>query len=443
MAKVKKKTDDIEKLTHIKEYFEQQVILKGICDNVVSEYVSDDGEGCECFDCTADCKGYTLHIKFQMLISSINIEFNFSYSGNDIKFSLDDVLNVLDINDFNEYFFDADAENERSQEEAIDDVLSLIDKYDYDIRKAGEDTYFPRMCDMHNEDEALFNSDKVKIRDILKLSSLEVKLRKSKSEKDKNAYIKFVEKQEQKVGIENKTKRFVEYLKLGYDVPDSQEVYENTLKYDKTALLCYVICDVIGLIVAFAIFIADHTAISQKGIITVGFIEYLFTAVSGLCFGYVLSRIFGTKIILVLTPSENRDSALKSRKNRFDDLDFFEKIFAKYIAPVLAAVVMIFCTLLACSGVCVTDNSVIDHNLIGDTEYKYEDVTVYLSKGYWEDDEYYEYDYPCYVFDAGNEITVETGEIRKEEHQKAIKNVLNKNGIKPQIIDKNSQKPKE
>lgn len=197
------------------------------------------------------------------------------------------------------------------------------------------------------------------------------------------------------------------------------------------------------LIASIALFFASYSAVSQKEIITADFVDYLFTAVSGLCFGYILSRIFGTKIIFAMTKAENRDSALKSRKNRFDDLDFFEKIFAKYIAPVLAAVVMIFCTLLACSGVCVTDNSVIDHNLIGDTEYKYEDVTVYLSKGYWEDDEYYEYDYPCYVFDAGNEITVETGEIRKEEHQKAIKNVLNKNGIKPQIIDKNSQKPKE
>lgn len=445
MAKAKKKNseNDKEKLTPIKEYFEQQAVLKGFSDNVSCEYVSDDEEGCECFECTSDFNGYTFNIKFQMLISSINIEFSFLYPGSDVKFSLDDVFNVLDINDFNEYFFDADSKDKQSQEKAVDDVLFLIDKYDYDIRKAGEDAYFSRMLDMHNEDEALFNSDKVKIRDILKLSSLEVKLRKSKSEKAKNAYIKFVEKQEQKAGAENKTRRFVQYLKSGYDVPDSQENYENTLKYDKSALLCYVLCDVMGLIVAFAVFFADYTAVSQKGIIITGFVDYLFMAVSGLCLGYILSRIFGTKIILALTKEENRDSALKSRKKRFDDLDFFEKIFSKYIAPFFAAVVMVFCVLIACSKVCITDNTVINHDLLGDTEYKFEDVNVYLSKGHWEDDEYLEYDYPCYVFDAGNGTTVETGEIRDEKNQKAIEDILNKNGIKPQIIDKNSQKPKE
>ena len=167
------------------------------------------------------------------------------------------------------------------------------------------------------------------------------------------------------------------------------------------------------------------------------------TVISGFCLGYILTRIFGTKLIFALTPLDNKDSAMNFRKKRFDDLDFADKIFQKYIAPVLAFVIMIFSILIACGRVCIASDCVIEHNLIGDTQYKYEDVTVYLSKGVWEDDEYIKYDYPCYVFEHENEIIIETGEISDENTQRDIEKIFKDNAIEPQILDEKSQKLKE
>lgn len=438
MSKVKNKTADKEKLTFVKDCFEQQIVLKGLCTDVECEYVEDDGEECEAYYCTCDCNGYTLNVKLQSFI-----EFDFLYSGNDIKFSLDDVFNVMDVNDFNDYFFECDYEDKQGCENIIDNVLSLIAKYDYYIRKAGEEANISRMTDMHSEDERLYNNDNVKLRDILKLSLLEMKLCKTKSEKAKNAYIKFVQKQQQKVGIDNKTKRFVEYLKSGYDIPDNQSE-DDFSKYDKTALLCYIICDVIGLIIAFAVLFVDYSVISHQGVVIgINTVDYLFTVISGFCLGYILTRIFGTKLVFALTPLDNKDSAMNFRKKRFDDLDFADKIFQKYIAPALAFVIMIFSILIACGRVCIASDCVIEHNLIGDTQYKYEDVIVYLSKGVWEDDEYIKYDYPCYVFEHENEIIIETGEISDENTQRDIEKIFNDNAIEPQILDEKSQKLKE
>lgn len=444
--KNKKGKTDFENLTYIKEYFEQQIVVKGFSNEVVSEFVceqedeDDDGH----FECSVELDGYTLCVEFQSLITSIGIEMCFTYPYSDIKFCLDDVLNVLNINDFEDYFFDPDIEDDKSQEKAVEDILSLVEKYDYDIKKAGDEAYFFRMCEMHNDDEAHYNNKKIKVRSIIKMTVLERKMRKTKSEKDINAYIKYAEKQESSEGIDHKTRRFVEYLKAGYVVPDC---YENTVddddKYSKAAMVCYIICAVIGLLVTFGIFLTDLAVISQKGIVNTGALEYIGVAVSGLCLGYVLSRIFGTKIILALTSQEDREKVSQDRKNRFDDIDFFDRIFGRYCAPVVATVVALVCILMSCNTVCITDSSVINHDLIGDREYKFEDVTTYLSTGYWDDEEYMKYDYPCYVFKADDELSLETGEIKNEKHLKEIEDILKNNGVKIGILDENSQEPNE
>lgn len=448
MPKLKNKEEktDFENLKYIKECFEQQIALKGFSNEVVSEFVceqedeGDDGH----FECSAELDGYTLCVEFQSFITSINIEMRFTYPNSDIKFCLDDVLNVLNINDFEDYFFDADIEDEKSQEKAVEDILSLVEKYDYDIKKAGDEAYFSRMCEMHNDDEAHYNNKKIKVRSLIKITVLERKMRKTKSEKDINAYIKYVEKQESTVGIDHKTRRFVEYLKAGYTVPDC---YENSVdsddKYSKAAMVCYIICAVIGLLVAFGIFLTDHAVISQKGIVNTGGVEYISAAVSGLSLGYIISRIFGTKIILALTPQEHREKVLKDRKNRYNDTDFFDRIFSRYCAPVVATIIALGGILMSCNTVCITDNSVINHDLIGDREYKFEDVKTYLSTGYWDDEEYMEYDYPCYVFKADDELSLETGEIKNEKRRKEIEDILKNNGVKVGILDEYSQEPNE
>jgi hypothetical protein len=435
MTRKKKSENDLEKLNYIRDYLERRASAKGI-DSEVNTFADDEGDKYLLFRFA--CNGYTANLKLMESISSIDIELGFTYPNSNTLFCIDDVFNVLDINDFKDYFFDADIEDEQSQAKAIDDVLYLLDKYDYDIRKAGGEIYFTRMQNMHDEDQLLYNSNDVKIRNILKLTMLERKMRKSKSDKDKNAYIKFAQKQKDTVGIDNKTKRYVAYLNAGYAIPDCEEYEDdNEVKYDKRAIGCYILCDIMGVLIAFGIFAINRAVISQKGVlITFGAFEYICALVSGIALGYILSKIFGTKIILALTNQNDKESIKKCRKNRFDDLSLIDKIFSKYVLPVLSTALFALTIMLSCSAICITDSSIIDHTIVGNNEYAITDTVVYQCEGYYDDDDkFIKYEYPDYLFyTADDDYFIETGEVTDEKAQEKLESVFKKYGVEPILV---------
>ena len=100
-------------------------------------------------------------------------------------------------------------------------------------------------------------------------------------------------------------------------------------------------------------------------------------------------------------------------------------------------------TMFSMSSVCVTENGIIDHSMFSNNEYTYEEVDVLLEKGYYEDGEYYEYDYPYYTFvtDDGNSIS--TGEIRNDEDVKYLEEQFAKRNINPLILNEDSEELKE
>lgn len=436
--KEKKEKTDLEKMEHIVDCLKNRVVQKGFSNFVDSVSIKEDD--IDFVKCTFQRDGYSVEVKFCALLSSIDIETGFLYPNCDTLFDLDDVLNVLDINDFNEYLIDADLEDEKSQEKAVEDLLYLLEKFDYDIKKAGDSAYFGDMLTMHNEDKALYENNKIKLKTLIKFAAAEHKMQKTKSEKDKQAYIKYAKKQEEAVGLVHKTKRYIKYLEAGYAIPDNQDDSEDVIKNTKTTLAVYVICAIIGLLIVLLIFAIDRISFSKSGTILSNdlFVNVLSAGIGGGALGYLLSRIFGTKLTIALTPEAEREYALEQRKKRFDDLGFFDKLFQRYVAPVFSVVVFAFCILLMCSCVYVTPTQVIDHSLISNDKYDYEDTTVYLLKGYTDDDnnKYYKYDYNCYAFAVkDDDYVIETGEIKKKQQQKALDEIFKEHNIKPIEID--------
>ena len=107
----------------------------------------------------------------------------------------------------------------------MEDYICNSFTYDYDIRKAGESANLSYMIRLHNEDEEYYKN--MKVSKIIKLSLLEAKMFKTKKEKDKNAFLNYTDKLSAEIGLDNSTKRLVNYLKQGYDIPDVKNESSN------------------------------------------------------------------------------------------------------------------------------------------------------------------------------------------------------------------------
>ncbi|MGN0533119.1 MAG: hypothetical protein ACI4IK_02060 [Eubacterium sp.] len=430
MAKKKNKEEEFN-FDFIKEYIESRVVATGLSRFVESKVVNKDDE--KALKVKFDCDGYSVYINCEELVSTLNLEYEFTYSGSSTRFLLTDIFNVLDINDFYDYYYSASADNEEEQKRTVDDLLYTIKRFDYDIRKAGEKKYLDDMQSMHYADKQINDSDDLKIKDIIRCARLQTKMQKTKSEKDKQAFLKEMKSREERHLLTTYDKRYVAYLEQGYPIPDNADSEDGDyFGYLKTVTVSTLICVAAGMAVCFALMLADKAMISNKGLYIFDNSNYIFAILGGCMLGYVLYSILATKIAVAIAPEEQRDYVKKERKERFKDDNFLAKLWKKYISVILAALFSVVMMLVVSSGVCFNDNAVIHHFSVFDQEVNYEDARIYLVKGWYDsDDVYSEYESPCYRIEYGEENTVETGEINSKDTLKELERIFNEHGITP------------
>lgn len=433
---MKKKTEKVTKnkinYEPFREYLEKQVIYNHLADGISSEIVSENEEDENDIIFRFDCGGYTVKITCNDLIN-IDIEYSFKYPNCDTEFTLEDVFNVLDIHDFNEYFYFAKSDDEEDQKKTIDDLLNVIKKYDYDIRKAGKKEYLEDMEKMHQADEALYNSDALKFRTIFRMSRLKSKMQSKKDEKSKRAFLKEMQKLESKNLLNTYDKRYKSYIEQGYPIPDNYDSEDNEdyIGYSKKALLNYIICIACGVILSFAIFFIDRSIISSKGIYVSERITYISALVAGGFIGYLINRIFGTKIITALSPEDQKEYVKKERSERYDANNIISRFWSKYIVFIGSVIAAPLILIVACSGVCFNNDAIIDHSLIINSKVSYNEAEVYLVKGWFDDDNnYIEYEAPCYRIKYDETSETETGEIHNKNDAEKIEQLLKANNVK-------------
>lgn len=428
----KKKNEEAEfNFDAIKEHIESRIVATGLSRFVESKVVNKDDE--RALKVKFDCDGYSVYINCEELVPILNFEYEFAYSGSSTRLLLTDIFNVLDINDFYDYSYSASADNEEEQKKAVDDLLYTIKRFDYDIRKAGEKKYLDDMLSMHYADKKINDSDDLKIKDIIRGARLQTKMQKTKSEKDKQAFLKEMKSREERCLLTTYDKRYVAYLEQGYPIPDNADREAGDyFDYIKVVTVSTLICVAAGIAFCFAVMLADKAMISNKGLYIFDNSNYILALFGGCMLGYALYSILATKIAVAIVPEEQRDYVKKERKERFKDDNFLVKLWKKYISVILATLFSVVIMLAVCSGVCFNDNAVIDHFSVLDQEVNYEDARIYLVKGWYDsDDVYSEYESPCYRIEYGEENIVETGEIDNRDTVKKLERIFNEHGITP------------
>lgn len=429
--KKKKKAENESKINYepFKEYLEKQVIYNGIADGISAETDSKQENNITFY---IDCGGYTVKIDCEDLLS-INIEFSFKYPNCETEFSLEDIFNVLDIRDFNEYSYITEVDDLEKQKKTIDDLLYVIKRYDYDIRKAGGKEYLYDMEKMHRADKELYDSDRLKLTAVIRAAKLKSNMQRKKDEKSKQAFLKEMRKRESKNLLSTYDKRYKSYIEQDYPIPDNYDTQYNDdyADYFKGSVLNYIICIACGLIISFAIFFIDRSIISSKGIFVIDNLSYFFALASGGFMSYLINRIFGTRIITALSAEEQKEYVKKERTQHYSEDNIIIRIWSKYVVFAISVIAMPFMMYIACWGVCFSEDVMIDHSVIGDTEISYTDADVYLVQGWYDDDgNYIEYESPYYRIKYDDEFELETGVIHNTENAEKIEQLLKTHNVK-------------
>ena len=428
----------------IKEYINSSVISRGLSSFV--EFEKTDNKSESSLTATFACGGFRARIKCTYAFLFI-FDCEFIYVNSNESFSIDDVFNVLDIQDFSvRAFSNAEVEDVSSQEKCINNILDIIEKFKSDIAKAGAEPYLKEMEATMLADKALLDAKKIKLKDDYRCGQLRIKMQKDKSEESKQAYLKAMNQRLENNALTTYDKRFVKYLEQGYPIPDNCEDDDkggDYISYLKTAIISLLICAVFAFIICFGIVIIDKNIISEKGIYIFDTAKYISAAVGGLFLTYILHRIFGTKIIVALS-KDQKEYAKKQRKERFNDKKGFPKIFGKYLSVIIAVCGFALLLNISCSGICFCENYFINHNSVfSNTQMKYEDADIYLVKGWYDDNgNYKKYSSPCYRFQYGNstnygevetshDTSIDTGEISDENQQTEILRIFEKHNIEP------------
>lgn len=423
---MKKKVEDKLDYNHFKEYLKSRVIYNGIADSITVTEPQDEEKDILFI---IDCKDYKIEITCED-IACIDIDYRFIYPECDTKFRIEDIFNVLNIDNFDDNTFIADRDDEKNQDKAINDLLCVIKKYDYDIRKAGSDAYLTDMENMHNADEMIYDSDDLKFTAMLRYNRLVTKMQSKKDDKSIHAVLKEMQKLESRNLLTFSQRRYKNYIEQGYPIPDNteDELNEAYSYYAKKSFLAYAICYICGIIISFLIFFADRAIISREGIFVNDDISYIIALVAGVLFGYILNRFFGTKIITALSKEEQRDNVKKERLERYDSEGTFRKICSKYIVFAFSLIAAPIFMIVASSGVCFTDNAIINHYIIN-TQVQYDEAEISLVKGTYDDGEYFEYEAPYYriIYDDG--LQMDTGQIFNEEKSQTIEQLLKENNV--------------
>lgn len=417
----------------IKEYIESKVIESGLSDFVTSSIVSDDDDERH-LECSFDSKGYTAHIICTELIASLDIEFNISYINSSTRFEYEDVFNVLDINDFAEYAFSGMIDDEKNQRDEIDNLIDFIKKYDYDFSKAGGEEYLGKMEEMHSQDEEIYSSDNLKLRQILRLATLKLNMQRKKTEKSKQKFLKEMKARESRGLLTNYDRRFMKYLEMGYPIPDNagaekDKDYSGYLKFN---VISAVICIAVGIAFCVAVLFIDKSIMDSKGLYLFDSVNYILSIISGGILAYILHRVFATKIITIIAPTDQKEYFINERKDRFNDRGALSKIWSKYIVLIISVFALAVFLVMSCTGVCFTENYAIDHMGFMDEKIKYEDAEFYLVKGWVDDDgEYTAYESPYYRIEYNVDSSADTGEITNEAQLNELRDIFEKHNIKP------------
>lgn len=282
-----------------------------------------------------------------------------------------------------------------------------------------------------------YEKEPEKIKEFDKLFWLERQMKSRKSEKSKQAFIKALEKRNAEGNLTGYYKRYLKHLKAGGDVSTDTVVLSNHKKvfkkyYFLTAFLLDFLAVVFMLLIHFAgryfLFGTDVVVFDDSGLSSL-----ILPFLAGMSLGYLLVRFFIYKILHKICPDTMKDYVKLQEKRRYADGDFSDRIWAKYLLPVISIGVMaLFFVLFNFNTAFYHDYIKICNGWGSSDIVKYDEVTLYDVKGYYDenaDDEYKKYEDPYYVIGYVDDF-YSIGEVDSENKQKKLDDLFAENHVK-------------
>lgn len=254
------------------------------------------------------------------------IDFSLKFPSSEYKFSIYDIFNYLDIEDFNLYYYNH-SDVKSSVDSAVDNIFAVCQKYmadiDYIAKRSDAVAKLEKQCDADEYITDDSESDDYTAEDEDMIDDFEAitVLRPVCYRGSQQSIIKKLIKKEEKDLITLYERRFLEYLEAGNAMPSESENGKKKInkKYLKAELCTHAVIVVLSLVFAYVLaiiaqkFILGDAYVSNDVFVDFKLLglfseQFLKALVSGLFFYIAFAFLLGGKIISLFAPDEDKKS---------------------------------------------------------------------------------------------------------------------------------------
>lgn len=394
-----------------------------------------------------DCGDYKLKIIYKAGWVVVENIVDCVFEINNQEFMIYDIFNLFDINDFNQYYYQ-NCVTENDINSAVSKIFNLVEKYDYDLKKAAQDEYSELLCEnvkndynaVYDKSDAEDGNDDDDDDEILGFLLTHPYYSHACGAVDTQKLLKKLEKAERKNKIDTLyEKRLLAYLRNGNSYIDENAV--NDKKRDKgvwryevlTALICFVFALITSVLLVVAVSTVNYSgayfdgSLFQIPLLKLGLtIEHIVGIGWGsIMFASFYKILFGKKIVGALS-GNNADFVELYNKNN-DQYSKKKKKKSKIPAAVFSIVLgLIGCLFVAVESFGFYDDGVkfVPFNSFVPVYVSNENLEIYTVEKTTDDDGYTVDAVNAYAVTDGGNIVYEFGEIEKGgETEKRLLNI--------------------
>lgn len=353
-------------------------------------------------ECTIGYPDFMAVIKYigNQLVPNFDFDFYFKYENSDELFSIYDIFNLFDIKDFNYYFYN-NCIDENSIVKALDEITATIDKYYYDIKKAGNQENLPRLAWQRKDDIKKANGEEEPEDQLLDFSHI---IYLTTTAKTKVKLIKRLEKAQADDELVLYERRLLQYLKDGGDViysssrnNDSDRIFHRISRKVNAVILLHVTLIVATLEVMIYKLNYEGAYVPLDDYFWGVPIQLVFIVAAVFALTFLIAVTVGRIITLALCPDDVKGYAKEFHKNMNGETKI-DKVINHYLAPIGAAFLAIIFLLGASINIGFYDDYFkIYYTPARVEEHKYEDVEFARVMHYGSADDYEEIEGVCYA----------------------------------------------
>lgn len=460
MAKVKKyKLNDHEK--EIIKCFRQRTEHNAskLIDVNVLEFIEENRDGIYRLTAMVKFSSFVMRVYYypSAFLESDYIDFSLKFPVSEYKFSIYDIFNYFDINDFELYYYGG-CDVKSSVETAVDNIFSVCQKYfsdiDYIAKRKDAVAELEKQCDsddyIKDNDFDDYKADNEDMLDDFEFINI---LRPIHYGNNAQKVIKKLRKQEKKDLNSLYEKRLLKYLEAGNSISVSSE--KNSSKANKKYLKAEIIADVIvagisfsftfaaAVIIQKTVFSGAYVPVADSAILSflgLSYSQLLSIGASGLFLTVAFRSLLGGKIISRFAPEGDKKSFYLKFISEETGVKSEKK--AKVLSIIFAVgftAAAVFMMMLSILDIGFYDDYV---KFFSDSnsslcEVSYDNLEIYRVKYYYDDNEELVENENAYaVADKQHTVYFDIGEVVElGETEKRLMDISTEYGIEIRQID--------